>query len=93
MEHEELAKLNRSVLAAEKARQILDDDVLKLAWDAVELCLIQSWIHSQPEDTRLREDCYFQLRALASVKKRLTNQVDRGTVAARSLGGDEEESR
>jgi hypothetical protein len=88
---EERIKLEDRILAGAEARRILGSEIWALAIDASELTLIRKIVQSDPEEKQLREDCYFELRALASIRKRLTNLEERGRVADSTLNPPEQE--
>lgn len=67
------------------AARILDGDVGEAAIVGPELECIRAWMRSEPAEKELREDLYFEARALGKVRRRLTNAKAKGMSAADTL--------
>lgn len=67
---------------AQRAQALLNDDVLKEAFDLIEADCISQWKACSTLAHRKREKLWFELKALESLKSKLQNAVSDGRISA-----------
>lgn len=76
------------------AKRLLDDPVMKLAFEHVTADLMKTWRETACEDTEKREDAYRMLRALDGVEFKLRRFAGNATlIAAEQRRKEEQEAR
>ena len=70
------------VRRANKAAQLLNDEVYREAWASLDANLMANWAATNQADTQRRETLYFELVGLRAVKLRLERWVADGKAAA-----------
>lgn len=76
--------LMRDVNRAARARALMDDELLKEAFDQLEKELTESW--KKQKDAPAREQIWERIQALYAVKAYLANHLqNKGTIAQRML--------
>jgi hypothetical protein len=78
-------KLRKAMERAARARQLLENEELKAAFEVVESVYLGVWRNTDAMDQERRERCYNMVTALADVKKYLIAAVENGDAAAREL--------
>lgn len=81
----QIEKLEEQARIGAEAERVLRSEVFEAAITAPELEIIRHWLRTKPEEKQEREDLYFEARALAKVRKRLTNAVATGKSATNTL--------
>lgn len=56
-------KLNKALSRGARAQQVLDNELVKEAYQHIENDLIAAWIGSDPRDTEGRERCFHMIHA------------------------------
>ena len=64
-----------------QAKRLLDDDLLKEAFDTLEKDIMDSWVATSVDDGRARETCWLSIRLLSRIKVHLTSIVETGEMA------------
>ena len=64
-----------------KAKRLLEDDLLKDAFDTLEKDIMDTWVASGVDDGRARETCWLSIRLLSRIKVHLTSIVETGEMA------------
>tara|TARA_R100000963_G_C4574555_1_gene58085 strand:+ start:67 stop:309 length:243 start_codon:yes stop_codon:yes gene_type:complete len=64
-----------------KAKRLLEDDLLKEAFDTLEKDIMDTWVASGVDDGRARETCWLSIRLLSRIKVHLTSIVETGEMA------------
>ena len=72
------------VRRAERARQLLDDETIKWAFEQIETDCIAQWRGSSALAINKREKLYHELRALVALKAKLQSAVDDARIMART---------
>ena len=90
MTPETKSKLEESVRIGSEADRLLNDEVFQAAIQAPQMTLVQRWIRTKPNEVQVREDLHAEMRALASIEKRLTNAQSEGKRALAALQREEE---
>lgn len=75
------AALRRAITTANRAKAILDDEIVAGALDAIEAELRASWESSDLGDREGREDAYRMFRAARAFRDRLGKAISDGAVA------------
>lgn len=70
-----------------RAKLLLEDDLLKEAFEEVDKYFVHCW--RKAEDTNLREQEWMKQKALAEVKRVLAIFIERGEMAERRLAKQE----
>lgn len=69
------------ITKANHAKRLLEDDILKEAFDAVERDIFEEWRMSVINDNDARSDMFHTLKGLERLKARLQAILDDGLVA------------
>jgi hypothetical protein len=69
------------ITKANHAKRLLEDDILKEAFDAVERDIFEEWRKSSHTDSSGRSDMFHTLKGLERLKARLQAILDDGLVA------------
>lgn len=78
--------LARRVLErANRARAILEDELVAEIFDRMERRLVEAWAASGPAEMAVREDSYRSLRALQNFRSEFERLLSDGKVAERDL--------
>ena len=64
-----------------KAKRLLEDDLLKEAFDTLEKDIMDTWVASGVDAGRARETCWLSIRLLSRIKVHLTSIVETGEMA------------
>ena len=72
------------VRRAERARQLLDDETIKWAFEQIETDCIAQWRGSSALSIKKREKLYHELRELDALKAKLQSAVDDAQIRAAS---------
>ena len=72
--------MNNEIREAQ-AKRLLDDDLLKEAFDTLEKDIMDTWVASGVDDGRARETCWLSIRLLSRIKVHLTSIVETGEMA------------
>ncbi len=75
----------RSVERANRARAILEDELIGEIFDRLERRLVESWAASAPGEGPMREESYRSLRALQNFRAEFERLLSDGKVAEREL--------
>ena len=70
----------------DKARRILEEDLIKEAFDLMESNYNNTWRNSHPEQLEAREEAYRMLICLEKFKLQLTSVLQTGTLAKTAVG-------
>ena len=73
------------VRRANKAAQLLNDEVYREAWASLDANLMANWAATNQADQQRRETLYFELTGLRAVKVRLERWVAEGREAAAEI--------
>jgi signal transduction protein with GAF and PtsI domain len=84
-----MTDLQREANRGQRAKAILEDEIVTEALDAIEAGLRAGWEGSRAEDTADREDAYRMLRAAKAFRERLRKVIDDGAVAQAEIEADE----
>ncbi|HSY85826.1 MAG TPA: hypothetical protein VLA85_04595 [Verrucomicrobiae bacterium] len=84
-----MTDLRREANRGQRARAILEDEIISEALDAIEAELRAGWEGSRAEDTAGREDAYRMLRAAKAFRERLRKVIDDGSVAQAEIEAHE----
>lgn len=84
MNDEEL-HLRRIAARADRARAIIEDDLLVGAFEALEAEYTDRWRRTRPDMAELRETIWHQLQALAEVRAQLNRVLEDGEMARAAL--------
>lgn len=68
-----------------KALEILDNEIMKEAFEALESHYINEWKSSKIDDEVKREKAYARMSVLADFKAQLQSYVDTGKIASKQL--------
>jgi hypothetical protein len=77
--------LQREVTLGNKAKALLENDILNASWNEIEAGLIQKWINTSLEDVAVREETWHLLRANRRQRQLLQQHVANGTVSKADL--------
>lgn len=77
--------LERDIQRGERARLLLQDELLVEAFQLIEQDLIQKWQTSPVRDREARETLYLSQVLLQRLQKQLTHVVETGQVAKATL--------
>lgn len=69
----------------ERARTLLNNDVLKEAFETAEADCIAQWKATKAHDTDLREKLWTQVRAFDVIRSKLHQAIADGEIAKRSM--------
>ena len=75
----------RSLERANRARAIMEDELVSEIFDRMERRLVESWAASGPAEASAREDSYRGLRALQNFRAEFERLLSDGKVAERDL--------
>jgi hypothetical protein len=75
----------RSLEKANRARAILEDELVSETFDRMERRLVETWSASAPSDMTAREESYRSLRALQNFRAEFERLISDGKVAERDL--------
>lgn len=78
-------ELREQVAQGARARELLDDEVLAQAFEALERRYIETWRSSSAEDSVGREKLYWALQGLDYARRELRIMLDNGNIAASQL--------
>ena len=81
---DELA-LRKDAERASHAKRLLEDDLLKEAFEAYELALTNAWKDSPESATEAREHAYYAIRALSRVREFLERVIANGVLSKAEL--------
>ena len=76
---------HRKVQRKAEANILLENELIREAFTALERHYTQTWQTTRPEDLEQREDAYYQLRALRDFKHHFTTIINGGTLAEDKL--------
>ena len=68
-------------LREEKAKRLLNDPLLKEAFDTLEKSLYDTWCHSSGKEVDVREQTWLSMRLLERVRLHLSSIVETGEMA------------
>jgi hypothetical protein len=85
------AELHRIANRAARAKALIEDDLLKEAFDKLQEEYRQVWENSPPSDSDAREKIYLALRMLPIVRRNIETLIMDGTIARRQLLNIEED--
>jgi len=68
---------------AQLAQNLLDDELLKSVFEKIEEDLKQNWKSTKPKSQDEREQFYYELRALESIRTKLVTFVNDGIIKQR----------
>lgn len=77
--------LRKEAERASHAKRLLEDELLKEAFEAYELALTNAWKDSPESSVTAREQAYFALRALNRVRAFLERVIDNGVMSKAEL--------
>jgi hypothetical protein len=78
-------QLHNDVTRAERARALLDSDVLAEAFAALERSYLDAWRTTHVDDTAAREKLFLAVNIVAKVRDQLARVVADGALAQREL--------
>ena len=78
---EEARDLHPASVRAERAKQIIEDTMVVEAFEAIEKSCLEGWKQSDGNDSKLREKCYQQYRAVTMFKDTFERHLREGTMA------------
>jgi hypothetical protein len=78
-------KLQRDIGLGHRAKALLDDDLLKAAFESLRLDFMQAWCATKGKEHDDREMLWCKVSVLDEVKHKLETLVSNGTVAQRKL--------
>jgi hypothetical protein len=84
-----MTDLRREANRGQRAKAILEDEIVTEALDAIEAELRADWEGSRPDDTAAREVAYRMLRAAKAFRERLRKVIDDGSVAQAEIEAHE----
>lgn len=79
------ARLREQVAAGVRVRELLEDQTLLDAFDALERRYVAEWRETAAHETEARERAYWALEALDRVRLELKITLDNGSIAASQL--------
>jgi hypothetical protein len=79
------ANSRRASARGQRARAILEDELVAEAFAVLERRAQETWAHSLPADSEGRERAYRELRALQALRAELEAWIRDGKVAERAL--------
>ena len=68
-----------------RAQEILDSDIIKFAFEALEVDLMAKWRDSDPKDELVRQEAYMMLRLMKGFRRKFKEMVIRGDDARRIM--------
>jgi hypothetical protein len=74
-----------TIARAHRAAALLDDDLIKGAYDLIEADLIQAWIGSEPRDSDGRERVWNMIHANRKHRDYLQRVINDGKIASAEL--------
>lgn len=74
-----------TVARANRAAQLLDDDLLKGAFESLEQSYIAAWRQTNIEDVSAREKLFLAINIVGKVRSHLQTVLDDGKLAATEL--------
>ena len=77
--------LRKGVERASHAQRLLEDEMLKEAFEAYELALTNAWKDSPESATEAREHAYYAIRALSRVREFLERVIANGVLSKAEL--------
>lgn len=77
--------LRKSAENGARAQRLLEDDLLKAAFEALEADYITAWRGTSARDTDARERLWQAVNVVGKVREHLTNVVANGKLAQREL--------
>ena len=83
--------LRRDAQRAERARALLNDELLIEAFDTLNAQYMAAWLVTQTGDSVQREKLYFAARTLPAVRKNLETILMNGSIAAKQLANLEDD--
>jgi hypothetical protein len=89
IERTRMTDLRREANRGQRAKAILEDEIVSEALDAIEVELRTDWEGSRPDDTAGREVSYRMLRAAKAFRERLRKVIDDGSVAQAEIEANE----
>lgn len=78
-------KLEQERSIGANAKRILEDDLVKNAFDLIESNLMATWKASKADDHEGREECWRMLHALNEVKRHFITAIQTGQMAEHEL--------
>ena len=75
--------MNDVIRDAQHAQNLLDDELLKRVFENIEEDLKQNWKNTKPKASDEREQFYYELRALESIRTKLVTFVNDGIIKQR----------
>lgn len=80
-------KLERAVVNAEEARQLLANPMLGKAFEDTRRGIMEAWSQMQTSDKEAAYDLHRMIKALDRVKKCLQTHVETGKLATKEIEG------
>ncbi len=78
-------KLAEERARGERAKRLLEDELLVEAFDKIERVYVATWRATRPDDIEVRERAYLMLLLLGDLRTALTEVANTGAVAAETL--------
>lgn len=78
-------RLREERARGEHARQILDDPLIREAFDKIEATITDAWKSSRADEEEQRRNAYLTLRLLNNLRAEFTRAVSTGELAAKQL--------
>lgn len=86
-------KLRKQKSRGDRAKRILDDEIVREAFAQIEIDVLDSWKDSEGNAAEVRERAYLMFRLLKDLKWRFEHLVHTGDKAAKDLLQMEKEAK
>jgi|TARA_Y100000296_G_scaffold84601_1_gene118278 hypothetical protein len=86
-------KLIRERERGEKAKRLLENELLVEAWTNIEEKLMVEWRATGPDEMPRREDCWRTLRLLNKLESVFKTHIERGEIAVKMIATVEEDAK
>lgn len=77
--------LRQRVNRADRAKRILEDELIKEAFEKIESTIDYAWKNSKADDEEARHNAYLMLRLLQDFKEQFHSVITTGRVSEREL--------
>lgn len=81
----DVGKLRKQRSRGEQAKRLLENPLIKEAFEAIEQAITDGWKNSAADDDRARQNAYLLARLLENFKQQFRTVINTGKVAEKDL--------
>jgi len=80
-----VTRLNEQATRGDKAKQLLDNELIKDAFDVIEKTILDAWRNSSADQKDERDNAYIMFRLLQNFKEQFKRAIITGNAAKKEL--------